>query len=212
MDYRALNAITKKDRHPLPLISDLLRTLSTGKVFTTLDLRGAYNLLRMREGDEHKTAFLTKYGQFEFLVMPFGLANAPATFQRFMNELFRDKIGNYVLVYLDDVVIYSDSITEHWDHVRQVLQILADNNLYCAKEKCHFGQRSISYLGYVITCEGISMDPKKVAAVKDWPTPTNLKELQTFLGFANFYRRLIEKYSELTAPLTRLLKKGVISE
>ncbi|KAH9274810.1 hypothetical protein BASA83_002517 [Batrachochytrium salamandrivorans] len=120
MDYRGLNKQTIKDRNPIPLISEMLRTLSTGKIFTTLDLRGAYNLLRIKEGDEPKTAFITKYGQFEFLVMPFGLANAPAQFQRMMNSLFRHMISKFVLVYLDDIVVYSDNLDDHKEHVRQI--------------------------------------------------------------------------------------------
>ncbi|KAH9272159.1 hypothetical protein BASA83_005497 [Batrachochytrium salamandrivorans] len=145
MDYRGLNKNTIKDRNPIPLISEMLRTLSTGKVFTTLDLRGAYNLLRIKEGDEPKTSFITKYGQFEFLVMPFGLANAPAQFQRMMNALFRDVVGKHVLVYLDDIVIYSDTMDEHVKQVQSVLGVLRDNGLYCKAEKCHFYQTEIKY-------------------------------------------------------------------
>ncbi|KAH9263419.1 hypothetical protein BASA83_013212 [Batrachochytrium salamandrivorans] len=155
MDYRGLNKNTIKDRNPIPLISEMLRTLSIGKVFTTLDLRGAYNLLRIKEGDEPKTAFITKYGQFEFLVMPFGLANAPAQFQRMMNTLFRDSIGKFVLVYLDDIVVYSEDLETHKEHVKSVLTILRANGLYCKLEKCHFHQQEISYLGYVISPNGI---------------------------------------------------------
>ncbi|KAH9244450.1 hypothetical protein BASA81_018142 [Batrachochytrium salamandrivorans] len=134
MDYRGLNKNTVKDRNPIPLISELLRTLSTGKIFTTLDLRGAYNLLRIKEGDESKTSFITKYGQFEFLVMPFGLANAPAQFQRMMNFLFRDVIGKHVLVYLDDIVVYSENMSDHIVQVQNVLRVLQDNGLYCKAE------------------------------------------------------------------------------
>ncbi|KAH6596565.1 hypothetical protein BASA61_003449 [Batrachochytrium salamandrivorans] len=143
MDYRGLNKNTIKDRNPIPLISEMLRTLSSGKIFTTLDLRGAYNLLRIKDGDEQKTSFITKYGQFEFLVMPFGLANAPAQFQRMMNSLFQDMISKFVLVYLDDIVIYSDNLKDHKTHVRSVLRILSDNRLFCKPEKCHFYQTEI---------------------------------------------------------------------
>ncbi|KAH9244117.1 hypothetical protein BASA81_018514 [Batrachochytrium salamandrivorans] len=171
MDYRGLNKNTIKDRNPIPLISEMLRTLSTGKVFTTLDLRGAYNLLRIKEGDEPKTSFITKYGQFEFLVMPFGLANAPAQFQRMMNALFRDVVGKHVLVYLDDIVIYSDTMDKHVKQVQSVLGVLRDNGLYCKAEKCHFYQTEIKYLGYIISSNGIRMDPSKISAVQEWPTP-----------------------------------------
>ncbi|KAH6562870.1 hypothetical protein BASA62_008870 [Batrachochytrium salamandrivorans] len=147
MDYRGLNKNTIKDRNPIPLISEMLRTLSIGKVFTTLDLRGAYNLLRIKEGDEPKTAFITKYGQFEFLVMPFGLANAPAQFQRMMNTLFRDSIGKFVLVYLDDIVIYSENLEKHKDHVKSVLTILSKNGLYCKLESATSTSRKSAILG-----------------------------------------------------------------
>ncbi|KAH9268762.1 hypothetical protein BASA84_000059 [Batrachochytrium salamandrivorans] len=179
MDYRGLNKNTIKDRNPIPLISEMLRTLSSGKVFTTLDLRGAYNLLRIKDGDEQKTSFITKYGQFEFLVMPFGLANAPAQFQRMMNSLFQDMISKFVLVYLDDIVIYSDNLTE------------------------------IRYLGYTISSNGIRMDPSKIESVQNWPTPKKVHDLQVFLGFANFYRALIPDYSNITCHLTKLLKKDI---
>ncbi|KAH9275223.1 hypothetical protein BASA83_002454 [Batrachochytrium salamandrivorans] len=171
MDYRGLNKNTVKDRNPIPLISELLRTLSTGKIVTTLDLRGAYNLLRIKEGDESKTSFITKYGQFEFLVMPFGLANAPAQFQRMMNSLFRDVIGKHVLVYLDDIVIYSDNMSDHIVQVHNVLRVLQDNGLYCKAEKCHFYKSEIKYLGYIISADGLRMDPSKISAVQSWPTP-----------------------------------------
>ncbi|KAH9244875.1 hypothetical protein BASA81_017683 [Batrachochytrium salamandrivorans] len=185
MDYRGLNKNTVKDRNPIPLISELLRTLSTGKIFTTLDLRGAYNLLRIKEGDESKTSFITKYGQFEFLVMPFGLANAPAQFQRMMNSLFRDVIGKHVLVYLDDIVIYSDNMSDHIVQVQNVLRVLQDNGLYCKAEKCHFLQ----------------------VGDQSWPTPKKVRDLQVLLGFTNFYRALIHDYSSMTANLTKLFKK-----
>ncbi|KAH9265277.1 hypothetical protein BASA83_011176 [Batrachochytrium salamandrivorans] len=175
MDYRGLNKNTVKDRNPIPLISELLRTLSTGKIFTTLDLRGAYNLLRIKEGDESKTSFITKYGQFEFLVMPFGLANAPAQFQRMMNSLFRDVIGKHVLVYLDDIVIYSDNMSDHIVQVQNVLRVLQDNGLYCKAEKCHFYKSEIKYLGYIISADGLRMDPSKISAVQSWPTPKKVR-------------------------------------
>ncbi|KAH9252834.1 hypothetical protein BASA81_009242 [Batrachochytrium salamandrivorans] len=179
------------------------------KIFTTLDLRGAYNLLRIKEGDEPKTAFITKYGQFEFLVMPFGLANAPAQFQRMMNSLFCHMISKFVLVYLDDIVVYSDNLEDHKEHVRQVLQILKENNLFCKAEKCHFYQTEIKYLGYIISSNGTSMDPSKISAVQDWPAPKKVRELQVFLGFTNFYRALVSGYSDITCHLTKLLKKDV---
>lgn len=207
MDYRGLNKITVKNRYPLPLIGDLIQTLAKGKIYTTLDLKGAYNLLRIREFDEFKTAFVTKYGQFEFLVMPFGLANAPAHFQSMMDSIFKSQIGAFVLVYIDDIVIYSQDIESHWQHVRTVLQILRDNQLVCKLKKCHFAQSTISYLGYIISEDGVRMDPRKVRSIVDWPTPKSVKEIQKFLGLANFYRRFIPNFASITQPLTALLKK-----
>ncbi|KAH9266089.1 hypothetical protein BASA83_010829 [Batrachochytrium salamandrivorans] len=209
MDYRGLNKQTVKDRNPIPLISEMLRTLSTGKIFTTLDLRGAYNLLRIKEGDEPKTAFITKYGQFEFLVMPFGLANAPAQFQRMMNSLFCHMISKFVLVYLDDIVVYSDNLEDHKEHVRQVLQVLKDNNLFCKAEKCHFYQTEIKYLGYIISPNGTSMDPSKISAVQDWPAPKKVRELQVFLGFTNFYRALVSGYSDIYLSFDKAAQEDV---
>ncbi|KAH9268441.1 hypothetical protein BASA84_000227 [Batrachochytrium salamandrivorans] len=208
MDYRGLNQNTVKDRNPIPLISEMLRTLSTGKVFTTLDLRGAYNLLRIRKGDEPKTSFITKYGQFEFLVMPFGLANAPAQFQRMMNSLFREMNGKYVLVYLDDIVIYSSNMAEHKVHVRNVFKVLSDNRLFCRAEKCHFYQTEIKYLGYIISSSGVSMDPSKIKAVQEWPAPRKVRDLQVFLGFTNFYRALVHDYSKHDLPHDKALQEG----
>ena len=207
VDYRRLNAITIKDRNPLPLISELIRNLGSSRVFTVLDLRGAYNLIRIKQGDEFKTAFVTPYGQFESLVMGFGPTNCPAHFQNLMNQIMKPMLGISVDVYLDDIVVHSKTIPEHWTHVRAVLDLLREHHLFCKLEKCHFGVASISFLGYIISGAGISMDPKKVSAIQDWPTPTNLKTIQEFLGFCNFYRRFIPNFSPISKPLTLLLQK-----
>ncbi|KAH9263133.1 hypothetical protein BASA83_013547 [Batrachochytrium salamandrivorans] len=184
----------------------MLRTLSTGKVFTTLDLRGAYNLLRIKEGDEPKTSFITKYGQFEFLVMPFGLANAPAQFQRMMNALFRDVVGKHVLVYLDDIVIYSDTMDKH---VKQVKVYLVS----CETTVSTVRLRNATFTRLRSSTLGISSHPmdsngsSKISAVQEWPTPRKVRDLQVFLGFTNFYRSLIKDYSNMTCHLTKLFKK-----
>jgi hypothetical protein len=209
VDYRRLNAITVKDRNPLPLISDLIRQLAKAKFFTVLDLRGAYNLIRIQQGHEFKTAFVTTEGQFESLVMGFGPSNCPAHFQSIMNEIFKSLLGKAVEIYLDDIVIYSLTIEEHWIHVKQALEILRLNKLFCKLEKCSFGSQSISFLGYIISNRGISMDPSKIRSILDWPAPTSLKQLQEFLGFCNFYRRFIPNFSPITRPLTLLLQKDV---
>lgn len=211
-DYRGLNAITIKNRMPLPLISDSLDRLRGARIFTKLDIRGAYNLVRIREGDEWKTAFRTRYGLFETLVMPFGLTNAPATFQAIINDLLRDLIDVTVLVYLDDILVFSANPAQHEEHVREVLRRLANDGFYLNAEKCEFSTTKTEYLGYTISTSGISMSRDKVAAVLDWPAPTCVRELQAFLGFANFYRRFIEGYSRRILPMTRLLRKGIAFE
>ncbi|KAH9263507.1 transposon Tf2-3 polyprotein [Batrachochytrium salamandrivorans] len=208
MDYRGLNKNTVKDRNPIPLISELLRTLVHWQdLYLPWTLRGAYNLFASRKETSPRLHSSRKYGQFEFLVMPFGLANAPAQFQRMMNSLFRDVIGKHVLVYLDDIVIYSDNMSDHIAQVHNVLRVLQDNGLYCKAEKCHFYKSEIKYLGYIISADGLRMDPSKISAVQSWPTPKKVRDLQVLLGFTNFYRALIHDYSSMTANLTKLFKK-----
>ncbi|KAL0165899.1 hypothetical protein M9458_037743, partial [Cirrhinus mrigala] len=196
IDYRALNEQTVKFAYPLPLVPSTLEELRQAKIFSKLDLRSAYNLIRIRSGDEWKTAFVTPSGHYEYRVMPYGLANSPSIFQNFMNEIFRDMLHQFVVVYIDDILIYSNDLFSN-DSKYQ---------LYLKGEKCEFHQDRVQFLGYYISPEGIEMDPKKVAAVQDWPTPTTVKELQRFLGFANFYRRFIKGYSQITSVLTSLLK------
>lgn len=206
VDYRRLNEITKKDRDPLPLIPQMLDQLARAEYMTALDLCNAYNRIRIRAGDEHKTAFRTRFGTFEYLVMPFGLANAPAVFQRFMNHLFHDLLDRGVLVYLDDILIYADSKEEHDRLVRVVLERLRENELYCKLAKCVFGARKMAWLGHCVSSRGISMDPNKTAAVRDWPVPKTLNELQQFLGFCNYYRGFIARFGEIARPLHDLTK------
>ncbi len=212
VDYRALNAITVRNRYPLPLINNLLDQLSTAKIFSKLDLRGAYNLIRIAKGEEWKTSFRTRYGAFEYLVMPFGLMNAPATFQNFMNDVFREYLDRFMIVYLDDILIYSSNISEHVGHVKLVLDRLKQNNLFAKLEKCVFHAPSLEFLGYVISNKGISMDKNKVEVIVNWPVPSSIKALQSFLGFGNFYRRFIASYSSLARPLFDLLKKNAVFE
>ena len=207
VDYRGLNKVTIKNRYPLPLIPEALDRLKHAKVFTKLDLRGAYNLVRIKEGDEWKTAFRTRYGHFECLVMPFGLTNAPAAFQHFMNDAFRDLLDTKTLIYLDDILIFSPDEQQHKDDVRQVLKRLIDHGLYAKAEKCEFSVTTTEFLGFTISPDGVTMSKDKVDSILSWPEPTKVKEVQQFLGFANFYRRFIKGYSRIILPLTRLLKK-----
>ncbi|KAK3518834.1 hypothetical protein QTP70_014909 [Hemibagrus guttatus] len=206
IDYRALNQITVKFRYPLPLVPAALEHLRGATIFTKLDLRSAYNLIRIREGDEWKTAFITPTGHYEYLVMPYGLANAPSVFLDFIHEVLREFLHRCVLVYIDDILIYSRSLAEHCQHVAEVLGRLREFQLFLKAEKCSFHQPSVQFLGYNISRSGIQMDEGKIAAVRDWPAPATVKELQRFLGFANFYRRFISNYSSIADPLTNLLR------
>ncbi len=208
VDFRGLNRITKKDRYPLPLISDLLDAPKKAKLYTKLDLRHAYHLVRIAEGDEWKTAFRTRYGSYEWKVVPEGLTNAPAAFQRFVNEVFADLLDVYVIVYLDDVLIYSDDPESHRDHVREVLRRLRLHGLFCNPAKCEFGVDTVEYLGYILSPDGLTMSEDKVKAIVEWPVPRKVKDVQSFLGFANFYRRFIYNYSDIVVPLTRLTRKN----
>lgn len=183
-----------------------LEQLREATIFTKLDLRSAYNLIRIREGDEWKTAFITPAGHYEYLVMPYGLVNAPSVFQSFMDEVLRDFLNRFVLVYIDDILIFSKNPSEHQHHVSQVLQRLREFSLFLKAEKCTFHQESVDFLGYRLSRRGVEMDDSKINAITTWPVPKSVKELQRFLGFANFYRRFIDKYSMMTAPLTSLLK------
>uniref|UniRef100_A0A8C1QKT9 Gypsy retrotransposon integrase-like protein 1 n=1 Tax=Cyprinus carpio TaxID=7962 RepID=A0A8C1QKT9_CYPCA len=204
IDYRELNNITVKNSYPLPLMSSAFERLQGASIFTKLDLRNAYHLVRIRKGDEWKTAFNTPRGHFEYLVMPFGLSNSPAVFQALVNDVLRDMVDQFIYVYLDDILIFSSSLQEHVQHVRRVLQRLLENGLFVKAEKCSFHAQSVPFLGYIISSEGVRMDPDKVKAVVDWPSPDSRKALQRFLGFANFYRRFIRNFSQLVAPLTAL--------
>ena len=207
VDYRKLNRVTRKDRYPIPRINDLIERLGNASVFSKIDLRNAYHLLRVKEGDEWKTAFRTRYGSYEFCVMPFGLTNAPSSFQRFMNTIFGDLLDVYIVVYLDDILIFSSSLEEHRDHVKEVLRRLRRHGLYAKAEKCVWEQDSVEFVGFHCSAKGLRMSEDKVRSILDWPEPRNVRDIQSFLGFANFYRRFIANYSDIVVPLTRLLRK-----
>jgi hypothetical protein len=209
VDYWGLNRITRKDRYPLLLISDLLDAARKARIYTKIDLRHAYHLVRIAEGNEWKTVFRTRYSSFEWRVMPFGLSNAPAAFQRFMNNIFSDLLDVNVIVYLDDILIYSDDPAAHRSHVREVLQRLRKHGLYTGPEKCLFSVDTVKYLGYILSPSGLTMDSAKIQIIQDWPEPRKVKDVQAFLGFANFYRWFIWNYSEIVILLTRLTRKNV---
>ncbi|KAL2077728.1 hypothetical protein ACEWY4_027232 [Coilia grayii] len=201
IDYRGLNEITVRNRYPLPLMSSAFEILQGATIFSKLDLRNAYHLVRIREGDEWKTAFNTPSGHYEYLVLPFGLTNAPAVFQALVNDVLRDMLNRFVFVFLDDILIFSKSQSEHQIHVRAVLQRLLENRLFVKAEKCEFHRNTISFLGFVVSAGTLQMDLRKIRAVVEWPRPSTRRELQRFLGFANFYRRFIRNYS--TTPILR---------
>ncbi|KAJ9529163.1 hypothetical protein QJQ45_007834 [Haematococcus lacustris] len=206
VDYRALNQLTIKNRYPLPRIDDLLDQLAGARVFSKIDLKSGYHQIRVAEADIHKTAFRTRYGHYEYTVMPFGLCNAPATFQRLMNDIFRPHLDQFVLVYLDDILIYSRSEAEHLEHLRTVLGLLRQHQLYANLSKCAFFLPSMDFLGHIISAAGIHPDPAKIRAMVEWPVPRNLNDLRSFLGSANYYRRHIHHHAHLILPLTNLLK------
>jgi hypothetical protein len=206
-DYRMLNDMTVKNKYPLPLISELVNQLHGAKYFTKLDVQWGFNNVRIQEGDEWKAAFQTNQGLFEPLVMFFGLTNSPATFQTMMNDMFTDMISEgVVVVYLDDILIFTKDLEEHRRITRRVLGRLAEHQLYLQPEKCEFEKTRIEYLGLIISENRVEMDPVKVAGVADWPEPCNKREVQSFLGFANFYCRFIKDFSHHARPLFNLTK------
>ncbi|WVZ63543.1 LOW QUALITY PROTEIN: hypothetical protein U9M48_013167 [Paspalum notatum var. saurae] len=204
---RAINNITIRYRYPIPRLDDMLDELSGAIIFTKIDLRSGYHRIRMKLGDEWKTAFKTKFGLYEWLVMPFGLTNAPSTFMRLMNEVLRPFIGLFVVVYFDDILIYSKSMHEHLEHLRAVFDALRAARLFGNIEKCIFCTQRVAFLGYVVTPRGIEVDSSKIDAIREWPTPTTITRIRSFLGLAGFYRRFVPNFSSIAAPLHELTKK-----
>lgn len=208
-DYRALNAISRKDRYPLPLINETLERIGKARWFTKLDVIAAFHKIRIAEGDEWLTAFRTRFGLFEWLVTPFGLANAPSTFQRYVNWTLQEFLDEFVSAYLDDILVFSSgTLHDHRNKVSKVLQRLKDAGLQLDIDKCEFEVQTTKYLGFIVEAgKGVRMDPAKVTAIKEWAIPTTVRGVRSFLGFANFYRRFIRNFADITAPLTALTKK-----
>jgi len=204
IDYRALNKITVRDRYPLPRIDDLLDKLHGCTIFSSLDLQSGYHQIRINDEDKPKTAMITPLGQFQFKVLCFGLTNAPATFQRAMNAVFRKYIGKFVLVYLDDILVMSRTPEEHEKHLRIVLETLRKHQLKAKLSKCEFNKPELHFLGHIVGKDGIAVDPSKIAVIERWPLPRSLKELQSFLGLVNYFRKFVEHFSTVVAPLTAL--------
>ena len=208
IDYRELNKLTIKNRYPLPRIDDLFDQLQGSSVYSKIDLRSGYHQLRVREEDIPKTAFRTRYGHYEFQVMPFGLTNAPAVFMDLMNRVCKPYLDKFVIVFIDDILIYSKSKKEHEEHLRQILELLKKEELYAKFSKCDFWIPKVQFLGHVIDSQGIHVDPAKIEAIKDWATPTTPTEIRQFLGLAGYYRRFIEGFSKVAKPLTKLTQKS----
>ncbi|GJS13303.1 putative reverse transcriptase domain-containing protein [Tanacetum coccineum] len=209
IDYRELNKLTVKNRYPLPRIDDLFDQLQGSSIYSKIDLRSGYHQLRVREEDILKTAFRTRYGHYEFQVMPFGLTNAPAVFMDLMNRVCKPYLDKFVIVFIDDILIYSKSKKEHEGHLRQILKLLKKEELYAKFSKCEFWIPRVQFLGHVIDCQGIHVDPAKIESIKDWASPKTPTEIRQFLGLAGYYRRFIEGFSKIAKTMTKLTQKGV---
>ncbi|XP_019059496.1 PREDICTED: uncharacterized protein LOC109117167 [Tarenaya hassleriana] len=212
VDCRAINNITVKYRHPIPRLDDMLDELSGATIFSKIDLKSGYHQVRMKEGDGWKTAFKTKQGLYEWLVMPFGLTNAPNTFMRLMNQVLRGFIGKFVVVYFDNILIYSQDEKDHISHLEQVMTTLRKESLYANLKKCSFCTNELVFLGFVVSSQGLRVDGEKVKAIQEWPTPSTIGHVRSFLGLASFYRRFVWDFSSIAALLTAVTKKDVVFE
>jgi hypothetical protein len=209
VDYRPLNAVTIKNKYPLPRIDVLFDQLVGAKVFSKIDLRSGYHQIKIRASDIPKTTFSTRYGLYEYMVMSFGLTNAPAYFMYLMNSVFMPELEKFVVVFIDDILVYSKNEDEHTEHLHIILQRLHDRHLYAELSICELWLREIKFLGHTVSQDGISVDPEKVQEVMDWKPPTIVRQIRSFLGLAGYYRRFIRDFSKIAKPMTELLKKGV---
>jgi hypothetical protein len=205
VDYRPLNAITIKNKYPLPHIDVLFDQLAKAKVFSKIDLRSDYHQIKIRPQDILKTAFSTRYGLYEYLVMSFGLTNAPTYFMFLMNIVFMPELDKFVVVFIDDILVYSENEKDHEEHLRIVLTRLRDHKLYAKFSKCKFWLKKVPFFGHILSENGVSVDPSKVQEVMDWKAPTTVPEVRSFLGLAGYYRRFIPDFSKIAKPMTSLL-------
>ncbi|WMV50137.1 hypothetical protein MTR67_043522 [Solanum verrucosum] len=207
IDYRQLNRVTVKNKYPLPRIDDLFDQLQGASHFSKIDLRSGYHQVKVRECDIPKTAFRTRYGHYEFVVMSFGLTNAPVIFMDLMNRVFKPYLDSFVVVFIDDILIYSHSEEEHMGHLRVVLQRLREEKLYAKYEKCEFWLKEVAFLGHVVSGDGIKVDPKKTDVIRNWPRPLTPSDIRSFLGLAGYYRRFVNGFSSIASPMTKLTQK-----
>ncbi|GKD03655.1 putative reverse transcriptase domain-containing protein, partial [Tanacetum coccineum] len=209
IDYRELNKLTVKNRYPLLRIDDLFDQLQGSRVYSKIDLRSGYHQLRVREEDIPKTAFRTRYGHYEFQVMSFGLTNAPVVFMDLMNRVCKPYLDRFVILFIDDILIYSKSRKENEGHLKLILKLLKDEQLYAKFSKCEFWLSKVQFLCHVINSEGIHVDPTKIESIKDWASPMTPTEIRQFLGLASYYRRFIKGFSKIARPMTKLTQKSV---
>jgi hypothetical protein len=207
IDFRQLNKVTIKNKYPLARIDDLFDQLKDCKIFSKIDLRSSYHYVRIKDEDINKTAFRTRYGHYEFTVVPFGLSNAPAVFMCLMNGVFREYLDKFVIVFLDDILVYSRSEEDHEQHLRMVVQVPREHQLYTKLRKCSFYQKQIHYLGHIISKDGIVVDLEKIEAIRKWSTPKNVTEFISFMGITSYYRRFIAGFSKISHPITSLKRK-----
>ena len=209
VDYRALNKLTVKDRYPLPHTDELTDRLSKAQYLTKLDLRAGYHQVRIHEDDILKTAFITRYGLYEYLVMPFGLCNAPSTFMRMMNDILRPLLDVCVIVFIDDILIYSETENQHHNDVCKVFDLLRQHQLYVKLSKCEFFKHEVEFLGHIVGNGQIKMCPSKVDAILQWPIPSSITDIRSFLGLCNYYRKFIQGFSTIASPLIELTKNDI---